>query len=103
MERMETCNSVWLFDPALMQFCRVPKGSDLGNAVSAPWQRFYARFEDPDSGSFQVALDEDRTRWLSSWRHVDPCPRCGQETTQEVVMPPARAILTDGLALGSLG
>jgi hypothetical protein len=88
MERIDTCNTVWLLDPALMQFCRMPKGSDLSNAVSAPWQAYFAWDEEPETGAFRVALDEARTRWLTSWRHVDPCPRCSGEPTKEVIMPP---------------
>ncbi len=88
MERLESCNSIWLLDEVLMQFCRIPRGCDPANAVSAPWQRYYAFSDDPDSGAFRVALDETRTRWLSSCRHRDPCPRCGHEVTGEVVMAP---------------
>ncbi|HWH33924.1 MAG TPA: hypothetical protein VNT56_01225 [Acidimicrobiales bacterium] len=89
MERIETCNSVWLVDRALMQFCRMPKDVDPSGAVSGHWQAYYLWHDDPDSGAFRVALDEAHTRWLSSTRHVDPCSRCGEEATREVVMAPA--------------
>jgi hypothetical protein len=87
MERVETCNSVWLLDSALMRFCRMPKGVDLSDAVSAPWQRYYSWHDDRETGAFRVALDQARTRWLSSSRHLHPCPRCEGEPTTEVVMP----------------
>ena len=88
VERIETCNSFWMLDPALMQFCRMPKGVDVSDAVSASWQRYYVWHDDPDTGAFRIALDEAHTRWLSSSRHLHPCPRCEQEPTCEVVMPP---------------
>ncbi|MBW3610901.1 MAG: hypothetical protein KY438_05160 [Actinobacteria bacterium] len=88
MERVETCNSIWLLDPALMQFCRMPKGADPTYAVSARWQPYFRWEEEPDTGAFRVALDDARTRWLSSRRHVDPCPRCDHEATRLVIMPP---------------
>jgi hypothetical protein len=87
VERIETCNSIWLLDPALMQFCRVPKDVDPADAVAGRWQPYF-RWEEDETGAFRVALDGNRTRWLSSRRHVDPCPRCRQEATREVVMPP---------------
>ena len=92
MERIETCNSLWLLDPALMQFCRVPKGSDPANAVSAHWQAYFALEHEPDTGAFRVALDEARTRWLTSWRHTDLCPRCAEEPTREVVLAPTLSV-----------
>lgn len=99
MERLESCNSVWLLDEVLMQFCRIPRGCDPANAVSAPWQRYYAFSDDSETGAFRVALDETRTHWLSSSRHRDPCPRCPGEVTAEVVMaPPPRAGAGDRLA-----
>ncbi len=97
MDRVETCNSVWLLDPALMQFCRMPKGIDLSGAVSAPWLRYYFWHDDPETGSFRVALDEARTRWLSSSRHLRPCPRCEGERTTELVMPPPPATMASDL------
>ncbi len=96
MERLESCNSVWLLDEALMQFCRIPRGSDPANAVSATWRRYYAFSDDPDTGAFRVALDQTRTRWLSSCRHRDPCPRCAGEVTAEVVIPPPAAVTAGG-------
>ena len=99
MERLESCNSLWLLDDGLMQFCRLPRGSDPLGAVSAPWQPYYAFNDDPETGAFRVALDETRTRWLSSCRHRDPCPRCSSQTTGEVVMaPPPSAGVGDRLA-----
>lgn len=88
VERIETCNSIWLLDPALMQFCRMPKGADPAYAVSARWQTYVRLEEDAETGAFRVALDDSRTRWLSSRRHVEPCGRCQQEWTRPVVMPP---------------
>ncbi len=88
MERIESCNSLWLLDSAVMQFCRLPRGSDPANAVSAPWQRYYAFEDESTTGAFRVALDGRRTRWLASWRHVEPCARCTDDRTREVVMPP---------------
>lgn len=92
MDRIESCNSLWLVDSTIMQFCRLPRGTDPANAVSAPWQRYYAFEDEPDTGAFRVALDARRTRWLASWRHDASCARCGGERTREVVMPSPGAV-----------
>ena len=98
MERLESCNSTWLIDEGLMKFCRVPRGCDPANAVSASWQPYFAFESDLETGAFRVALDESRTHWLSSYRHRAPCSRCG-ETTREVVMAsPPTVVVSDILA-----
>lgn len=101
MERIETCNSLWLLDPALMQFCRVPRHSDPAYAVSAPWKPYFALEDEPDTGAFRVALNETRSRWLTSWRHADPCPRCSGEPTKEVVLPPPPRVSAGPVDLSS--
>lgn len=83
-----TCNSIWLLDTTLMQFCRMPKDVDPAGAVAGHWQAFHSWYDDPDTGAFRVALDETRTRWLSSTRHQEPCPRCGEAATSQVVLAP---------------
>ncbi len=98
MERLESCNSTWLIDEALMRFCRIPRGCDPANAISASWQRYFSFSDDPETGAFRVALDETRTHWLSSCRHRDPCARCGGAITREVVLAPPPT----GAAGGSL-
>jgi hypothetical protein len=93
VEHIESCNSLWLLDSTIMQFCRLPRGTDPAYAVSAPWQRYYAWEDDPGTGAFRVALDARRTRWLASWRHIEPCARCSEERTREVVMPPPGTVV----------
>ncbi len=87
MERIESCNSLWLFEPDRREFCRLPRGADPSAAVGAVWRQYFSLYEEPASGAFHVALDPDRTRWLASWRHVDPCPHCGDHPTSEMVLP----------------
>lgn len=93
-ESIETCGSVWLIDHTLMRFCRIRNDAD---PATANWQPYFAWHEDPESGVFRVALDENRSRWLTSCRHFDPCPRCaGQSMAAEVVLPaPPRAGVAD--------
>lgn len=88
IERIASCNSLWLFDTDRMAFCRLARGSDPASSVAASWRSYYALDADADTGGFHVALDEGRTRWLASWRHVDPCPHCADRPTSEVVIGP---------------
>src|SRR5262245_11623172 len=69
MYRIDSAHSVWLFDTDRMRFRRLPKGSDAdAPSLEQDWQRYFALVEDGDSGAFTVALNEDRTRLLRSFR-----------------------------------
>jgi hypothetical protein len=85
---VESCNSTWLFDTQRLRFRRVPKGISLEAPHGGEW-RPYARLElEPDADAFVVALNEDGTRLLRSWRHNGPCPQC--EPTAELWLLPDR-------------
>jgi hypothetical protein len=84
--RVETTNSVWVFDTQNMRFWRVPRGLDVNSpTVARAWQRYYALDMDLDSGAITVALNPERTRLLRGWRRY---PDDGQHPTTEVPAAP---------------
>ncbi|HEY7136845.1 MAG TPA: hypothetical protein VIB48_17455 [Acidimicrobiia bacterium] len=69
MQRIDSSHSIWLFDTERMRFRRLPKGADPGApSLESDWEPYFALDIDPETGSFSVALNEDRTRLLRSWR-----------------------------------
>ena len=73
MERIESTHSIWLFDAERMRFRRLPKDADPDAlALESDWDRYFALEIDEESGAFTVALNEERTRLLRSWREPDP-------------------------------
>lgn len=85
MERIDSTNSTWLFDPEQMRFRRLPRGVDPGDpAMSAEWQPYYALEFDGETGSFTVALNPERTRLLRSWRDPETVPHPPAEPTTEL-------------------
>jgi len=85
MERIDSCHSVWLFDTERMRFRRLPRGSAVDTpALANDWEPYSDLEIDLNSGSFSVVLNEERTRILRSWRHVDPCPHCSADSTAEI-------------------
>ena len=51
----------------------------------AEWRPYHELHIDPYSDSFVVVLDEDGTRMLRSWRHLDgTCAQCGATGTAEL-------------------
>lgn len=87
MERIESTHSIWLFDVERMRFRRLPKDADPdAPALDSDWKRYYALEIDPGSGAFTVALNEERTRLLRSWR--EPHPAAPTDTTGEVSLAP---------------
>jgi hypothetical protein len=94
MQRIDSSHSIWLFDTERMRFRRLPKGADLvAPSFEADWQPYFALDVDPETGSFSVALNEDRTRLLRSWREaVAPSPGFNDTTelnTAELRLDPA--------------
>lgn len=70
--RIETANSVWVFEPERRRFWRVPRGLDVNSPATArAWQPYFNLELDSDSGAFTVWLDEEGTRLLRSYR-LDP-------------------------------
>jgi hypothetical protein len=69
MQRIDSSHSIWLFDTERMRFRRLPKGADpVAPSLESDWEPYFALDIDPETGSFSVALNEDRTRLLRSWR-----------------------------------
>ena len=67
--RLESSNSIWLFEVGRMRFRRVPRGTDPGAlSVAAEWQPYFGLEVEPDTGAFTVALNEDGTRRLRAVR-----------------------------------
>jgi hypothetical protein len=87
MLQFDSSHSTWLFDPDRMRFCRIPKGIDPQSLpLEREWQPYYALDLD-DSGSFTVALSEDRTRLLRAWRE----PVDELDPTAELTLLPERS------------
>lgn len=75
---LESCHSLWIFDPARMRFRRAPRGSRLDMpSPESEWARYYRLEVDASSGAFAVGLTPDDTRVLRSRLHIDPCRHCG--------------------------
>lgn len=69
----ESCHSVWLFDPERMRLRRVPKGTSVGvGSGEGEWQVYFGADVDGETGGFVIILNEDGTRLLRSWLHVEP-------------------------------
>ena len=67
--RLESSNSIWLFDEDRMRFRRVPRGTDPNApAPAAEWQPYFGLEVEPATGAFTVALNEDGTRRLRAVR-----------------------------------
>ncbi len=84
--RIETANSVWVFEPARRRFWRVPRGLDVNSPATArAWQPYDKLELDADSGAFTVWLDPEGTRLLRSYR-LDPTEHI--ESTRELTLEP---------------
>lgn len=90
---LESCHSIWVFDPERMRFRRVPRGASVEMPATAEdWQPYYRLEVNPETGAFAVGLNQDGTRMLRSWLHVEPCPHCPagsqtEELTLDAVRP----------------
>ena len=84
--RLESSNSIWLFEVDRMRFRRVPRGSDpTSPAPAAEWQPYFGLEVEPDTGAFTVALNEDGTRRLRAVRVDTPEP---DDRTSELTLRP---------------
>ena len=84
--RLESSNSIWLFEVDRMRFRRVPRGTDPNApAPAAEWQPYFGLEVEPETGAFTVALNEDGTRRLRAVR-VDAPER--DDRTREVTLRP---------------
>jgi hypothetical protein len=84
--RLESSNSIWLFEIDRMRFRRVPRGTDPNSPAPAnEWQPYFGLEVEPDTGAFTVALNEDGTRRLRAVRVEDPAP---DDRTRELSLRP---------------
>jgi hypothetical protein len=72
-----------MFNESERLYCRVARG-DLGGHLVPDWRNYDRLVLHPLSDAFVVFLDPANTRVLRSWRHQEPCPRCGGEVTSEM-------------------
>jgi hypothetical protein len=84
--RLESSNSIWLFDRERMRFRRVPRGTDP-DSPSSPhdWEPYFGLEVETDTGAFTVALNEDGTRRLRAVRVESPTR---DDQTSEVQLRP---------------
>jgi hypothetical protein len=84
--RLESSNSIWLFDVDRMRFRRVPRGTDPGSPAPAnEWQEYFGLEVEADTGAFTVALNEDGTRRLRAVRVEAPAR---DDRTTELTLQP---------------
>ncbi|HEV7688494.1 MAG TPA: hypothetical protein VGQ80_18095, partial [Acidimicrobiia bacterium] len=68
---LESCHSLWIFEPGRGRFRRVPRGTRLDMpSPENEWTRYYRLELDASSGAFSVGLNPDDTRVLRSWLHA---------------------------------
>lgn len=85
---LRSCHSLWIFDVEHRRFRRLP-GALSADIAGGAWEAFVALHIDPESGSFRVVLNPERTRVLRSWLHDEPCRHCDQNDaahTGEIVL-----------------
>ena len=91
---LESCHSLWIFEPAKARFRRVPRGTRLDMpSPQNEWTPYYRLELDPSSGAFSVGLNPDDTRGLRSWIHSDPCRHCSGDQTGELSVEALRRTL----------
>lgn len=86
MERLDSVHSVWLFDPERMRYRRLPQGADPGApAIESDWEPYFALDVDEQTGTFTVALNEERTRLIRATRLEQATEADTTELNLEVV------------------
>jgi hypothetical protein len=91
---LESCHSLWIFEPGRGRFRRVPRGTRLDMPPQEnEWTPYYRLELDASSGAFSVGLNPDDTRVLRSWLHVDPCRHCSNDQTGELSVEALRRTL----------
>lgn len=89
MERIESCHSTWFLDPEEKRFARLPKGGKGDpSAHTDAWEPYFAH-EVQDDRAHVLALNEAKTRLLRFFEHVEPCPHCARDKTEELRVEPA--------------
>jgi len=92
IQMIESCHSVWLFDDAARRFCRISRDA-LSPSAPLEWRTYDRLLLHPLSDAFVVFLDSSSTSMLRSWRHRDPCNRCGGEVTMEMSLEDLRRLM----------
>jgi hypothetical protein len=88
---LESCHSIWIFEPGRMRFRRVPRGTRLDMpSPESEWTPYFRLEVEPSSGAFAVGLNQDDTRVLRSWLHIEPCRHCAGDQTGEVSLDAIR-------------
>ncbi|HEX6380102.1 MAG TPA: hypothetical protein VF180_02540 [Acidimicrobiia bacterium] len=91
---LESCHSLWVFEPERGRFRRVPRGTRLDMpSAENEWTPYYRLELDASSGAFSVGLNPDDTRVLRSWIHADPCRHCSSDQTGELTVEALRRTL----------
>jgi hypothetical protein len=91
---LESCHSLWIFEPERARFRRVPRGTRLDMPSGEnEWTPYYRLELDASSGAFSVGLNPDDTRVLRSWIHSDPCRHCSGDQTGELSVEALRRTL----------
>jgi len=87
---LRSCHSLWIFDVEHRRFRRLPADVAPDLAGGGDWQPFVALEVDPETGSFRVILNDERTRVLRSWLHDEPCRHCraAPALTGEIILRP---------------
>jgi hypothetical protein len=94
---LESCHSLWIFEPARGRFRRVPRGTRLDMpSPENEWKPYYRLELDASSGAFSVGLNADDTRVLRSWLHVEPCRHCSGDQTGELSLDVLRRTVEGG-------
>jgi hypothetical protein len=82
---LESCHSTWIFDARQLRFCRIVRGTTVGQRrISTEWRPYRELEIDPPSRSFTIVLNESRSRLISSTIHTSECVRCGSSHTTEL-------------------
>ncbi len=91
---LESCHSLWVFDPERKRFRRVPRGTRLDMpSPESDWTAYHRLEVEPSTGAFAVALNQDGTRVLRSWLHSESCRHCAADRTGELSLEAIRRSL----------
>lgn len=94
---LESCHSSWIFEPSRSRFRRLPRGTRLDMPwPESDWTPYFRLEVDASTGAFAVGLNEDDTRVLRSWLHMEPCRHCGNnDQTGEISLAAVRKSVDD--------
>ncbi|MHB8188912.1 MAG: hypothetical protein ACYDHP_00495 [Ferrimicrobium sp.] len=86
LERIESCNSLWVFDTQAHRYLRLPRATvtDISLVSDSAWEAYENVTIDPIGGEFIVRLNASGSRLLRSQRHSTPCPNCDNEPVVDV-------------------